>query len=757
MSVKAAKHAVVGTRPWRVGGVDKVTGSARYSVDVMLPGMLYGKIKRSPHPHARIVSIDTSKALAHEGVKAVLTVDNVPRVLHAGAPAPRIESLVKDQYIFDEKVRYVGDGVAAVAAVSEEIADEALDLIEVEYELLPAVYDIEEAMRPDAPRIHDSEGNLVMPPIEIEQGDVEQAFSEAHLILENTYSTGRPAHCYLEPNICVCQFGQGGNLKVWTSTQNVFMVRGILSEVLDIPVNKIQIIMEHMGGGFGGKQDLYQHEFVCALLAKKTGRPVKMEYTREECFLGGKTRHPVKIYLKHGVRKDGTLIAREMRYTSNSGAYASHGPGITAVGCYDGTSLFKCDNQKIEGRSIYTNNPVAGAFRGYGAVQAFFALDTQMDEMSVALGLDPVDFRIKNVLGEGDLAVSGHRLATSGLESCLRRGAAEIGWYERHAKQSAKEGTIRRGWGVGVQMHPSGAYPSIKEQSNAIIKMNEDGTVHLLTGVSDLGTGAQTAMAQIAAEELGIAYEDVQVVAGDTDVVPFDIGAYSSRTTFVGGGAVQEAAAHLKSRLLTLAAEKLGVESDILDLRGGTIFVKGSAQKATIKEIVQGAGGAPLRSLVGEATYEPEVAYSYGAHFAEVEVDTETGHINVIQIVAVHEIGRAINPAGVEGQIEGGLQQGIGHTLTEDLIIDRETGKTLNANFVDYKMPLALDMPKIKIIILEEEPGVGGPFGAKGIGEDPILAIGQAIGNAVSDAVGFRFRNIPITPEKVLETLAAGL
>lgn len=750
--------AIVGVSPVRVDGIEKVTGAARYAADFTLPGLLYGKIKRSPHPHARVVRIDTGRALALAGVTAVLTINDVPRVKHKGAPAPRAGGLVADQYIFDEKVRYVGDGVAAVAAVSEEIAEAALNLIEIEYEVLPAVFEPEEAMEPGAPRIHDTDMNLVGPPFVLERGNIAQGLAEADYVFEAVYATGRPVPCYMEPNACVCHFNQNGKLTVWSSTQCAFMVRGILSEVLDIPLTKIRVIVEHMGGGFGAKQDLYQHEFICALLAKKTGKPVKMEYTRKETFLGGKTRHPVTVQIKHGVKKDGTLMAREVLYTANSGAYASHALGITAVGCLDIASLYRCEeHQKIEGRAVYTNNPVAGAFRGFGAVQAFFALDCHMDEMAHALGIDPVDFRLRNAVGDGDLSPSGHRVLGYGLAACLKRGAAEVNWYDERKKTAAQtDSRIRRGWGVGTEMHSSGAYPDIKEVSSALMKLNEDGTVNLLTGIADLGTGARTAMAQIAAEELGLPFEAIQIVSGDTDATPFDIGAYGSRTTYVGGGAVKKAAADLKAQLLQLAAEKLEVAVEDLEIRNGELFVRGvPSSQTSVKKLIKGYDSTPAQTFVGRATHEAKVAYSFAAHFAEVEVDTETGQVQVKQVVAVHEVGKAINPISVEGQIEGGIQQGIGHSLTEDYVIDPNTGRSLNANFVDYKMPLSMDVPPIKTIILEEYPDPTAPFGAKGVGEDPIIAIGPAIANAVFDAIGVRMRELPITPEKVLKALQA--
>ncbi len=746
-------YAVVGSSPTKIDGIEKVTGSATYGADYNWPGTLYGRIKRSPYAHAQVVSIDTTKALVLDGVNAVLTFKDVPRAKHAGLPAPRAGSLAVDQNVLTDKARFVGDGIAAVAAVSEEIAEVALDLIEIEYELLPLVLDITEATKPGAPHIHGTEKNEVMPPVVVERGDVAAEFAKADHIVEGTYTTGRPIHCYMEPNVCVCKFDQNGKLTIWSSTQTPFSVRQSISEVLSIPLHKIQVIVEHMGGGFGAKQDLYQHEYVCVLLARKTGRPVKMEYSRKETFLATRTRHPVTVRLKHGLKKDGTLTAREGTYISDSGGYGSHGPGVTAVGTINLTSLYQCsENWKLEGRSVYTNAPVAGAYRGFGAVQGFFALDVQMDEMAEVVGMDPVAFRLKNAVGEGDPSPSGHPLHGYSLAKCLQRGAEEMNWAAKWQQPEVKSGFVRTGLGVGTEMHSSGAYPDIKEISGAILKMNEDGSVNLLTGVADLGTGALTAMAQIAAEELGIYFEDIIVIAGDTDVAPYDIGAYASRTTHIGGKAVQKAATKLKQKLLTLAAERLETPISDLDIHNGKIIEQGKPA-LSVQDLVKGDGGTPASAIISEVTHESKVAYSFAAHFAEVEVDTETGQIEVKQVVAVHEVGKIINQKGVEGQIEGGIQQGLGHSITEDLILDPETGQPLNPSFVDYKMPLSMDMPSIKTIILEEEPDPGGPFGAKGVGEDPIIAIGPAIANAVSNAIGVRIRDLPITPERVLEAM----
>jgi xanthine dehydrogenase molybdenum-binding subunit len=775
-AMPAATPTIIGTSVKRTDLTAKVTGDARYVADMSHIGLLHGKTLRSKIAHAKIKRIDTSKALALPGVKAVLTHENVPRVLHAGSPHPRSASVTCDQYILDDRVRYWGEGIAVVAATTEDIAEEALGLIEVEYEPLPGLFTVEDAMRPDAVQIHDRApgGNLVLPPVLVERGDVERGFAEADVVIEGEYEGGRPTPAYMEPNVCACEWDGNGNLTVWISTQTAFMVRGIMAEVLGLPLHKVRVLVDHMGGGFGAKQDLFQTEFLCALLAKQTRRPVRMEYTREETFLGGRTRHPFKMWLKQGFRKDGTCVAREAKIVFNSGAYGSHGPGVTIVGTNSLTSLYRCENVRLEGRCVYTNSPIAGAFRGYGCVQSYYGLDIQMDEAAEKLGIDPAELKLRNAVRTGDLAPSNHPVLGHGLEDCIRRGIAEVGWAALRKRSRAGEGVVKNGWGIGCEMHGSSAYPGIKEQGNAIVKMNEDGSVVLMTGTAGLGTGAHTALAQIVAEELGVRFDDVSVMHGDTNVVPWDIGAFASHTTYMGGRAAQMAATEVKKQLLERAAGLLDVSAAELEVCGGVISVRhatadgdaldpatpldASGARSTpisisVRDAVSPRKGIPAAQFVGTATYYPTKSYSFAAHFVEVKVDTETGKIEVVQVVPVHEIGKVIHPVAAAGQIEGGIQQGIGHALYEDYQIDMTTGRSLNANFVDYKMPLAMDMPPIRTIILETAPDPGGPFGAKGVGEDPIVAIGPAIANAVYDAIGVRFRHYPIRPERVLQAL----
>ncbi|MCY1745463.1 xanthine dehydrogenase family protein molybdopterin-binding subunit [Ensifer sp. SL37] len=757
--IEQREFKIVGKSVKRDDVLEKVTGEAQYTGDIKLPGMLHGKIKRAAIAHARIKSIDVSKALAYPGVKAVLTHETVPRVLHYGSPHPRSASCTKDQYILDDKVRFWGEGVAAVAAISEEIADEALDLIEVEYEPLPAVFEPEDAAQPGAPLVHDvgPGGNLVLDPVRVNRGDIDKGFAEADFVLEGTFAGGRPHPAYMEPNVCIADWDGSNKLTFWTSTQTSFMVRGILAEVLGLPLTKVRVLVDHMGGGFGAKQDLFQHEFLCALLAKETRRPVKMEFTRHETFVAGRSRHPCRIWLKQGFKNDGTLVARDMKLVYDSGAYGSHGPGVTIVGTTAATSLYRCENVRLEGRCVYTNTPINGAFRGYGVVQSYYALDIQMDEAAERLGMDPAELKLKNVVRAGDIAPSGHPILGHGLEICLKHGIDVLDWkalWNRDRAPDPKHPHIRKGWGIGCEMHGSSAYPGIKEQGNATVKVNEDGTVTLLTGAAGLGTGAHTALAQIVAEELGVRFEDVGVIHGDTDVVPWDIGAFASHTTYLVGTAAKMAAGKVRAAVLARAAMKLQVSPDEIDLSEGKVFLIAEPDRSmTVSEAMGPSRGIPAANIVANGTYEPTKSYSFAAHFTEVDVDTETGIVEVKRVVPVHDVGRVIHPIAAQGQIEGGIQQGIGHTLTEDYVIDKKTGRSLNAGLVDYKMPLSMDMPDIETIILEAAPDPGGPWGAKGVGEDPIIAIGPSIANAIHDAIGVRFHHYPITPEDILKAL----
>jgi CO/xanthine dehydrogenase Mo-binding subunit len=749
--------SIIGESITRIDDAAKVTGEARFTVDIQLPDMLYGKILRSPHPHARVVSIDANQALALEGVIVVLTKDNVPDVAHSGHSGVRSQGMPKDQKILDEVVRFVGDGVAAVAAISEEIATQALDLIEVEYEILEPVFDPHLAMKPDAPSLHNTAQNLVGDTMILSFGELEEGFSQADFIIEGEYDTGRATHGYLEPNVCIAAFDSVEKLTIWSSTQCPFFVRSSLSEVLEIDLDKVQVICNFVGGAFGGKQDLYQHEFLCALLARKAGLPVKIEYSREEVFVSARTRHPSSIYLKQGVKADGTITARFAKLVTNTGAYASHGPGITWVGLEFLSSMYACENVHLEGYCVYTNTPIAGAMRGYGSPQAAFALESQMDEIAERLRIDPLELRMQNAIRLGDRSPTGRPLEDDGLHACLMAASQISEWIDRSPSSESDDGRFQHGWGVAAEIHGSGAFPFYEERSDAVVRIEEDGRAGVYVGIMDLGTGARTVMAQIAAQELGYKFEDIQLFSGDTDIVPFDLGAYGSRTSFIGGTAVKKASAEVRKKLLEFAATMLEVEAEQLDIRDGVVyFTAEPARSIELRQLLCSETRPDVGPLFSHVTHIPTVAYSYGVNVAAVIVDTLTGMVRVEKIYALHEVGTVLNLRSIEGQIEGGLLQGVGYALTEDLVINPKTGHAINPDFTDYKMPGALDAPELIPILLEAAPHEEGPFGAKGVAEDPLIPTGAAIANAVYDAVGVRFPFIPLIPEKILEGLQQG-
>jgi xanthine dehydrogenase molybdenum-binding subunit len=748
---------VVGKRLPRVDAREKATGTAKFTVDIKLHEMLYAKILRSPHAHARIVQIDTSKAEKLPGVKAVLT--------HKEARIPFLEwlGMPTDEYVLDDSVRYVGDKVAAVAAVSEEVAEEALKLLNVEYEVLPAVFDQEEAMKPGAPKIHpeipEAENNVSFPnqPILIEVGDIEKGFKEADYIFENTYKTSRQCHCSLEPHVCVASWDNSGKLTFWSSEQTAFFVRERLANALGIPLNKVRVIVPHVGGGFGSKYG-YAEEVICALLAKKTCRPVKLECTREEEFATTRTRHPWSIKIKTGVKKDGTFTARYMRAVINTGAYGWHGAGTLMWGGSWFVSLYRCPNIRFEGYPVYTNSPVAGAFRGYGNPQANFAMECQIDEIAERLGMDPLELRLKNHIRTGDVNPANQFTVTScGLDECMRKGAERIGWNRRQKKPRAVGGIKKRGIGMACMIHGMSS-KSLGEDGDigsAIVKINTDGTAHLLLGIPDIGQGSNTVLAQIAAEELGVRLEDISVTTADTDTTTWNWIALGSRTTVIVGNAVKAAMADAKMQLFEKAAEILQTNVENLVAKDRKIYIRGAPDKGrSIAEVALAVKNVfPFKVVVGRASYEPPTHLPpFAAQFAEVEVDTETGKVDVLKIVAAHDVGKAINPDAVEGQIEGGLQQSIGYTFTEDMVLDEVTGKPLNPGFRDYKILKAVDMPDIDIILVEPVDPEG-PFGAKGVGEVSHVPTAAAIANAIYNATGVRIKELPITPEKILKGL----
>ncbi|MFQ5695307.1 MAG: xanthine dehydrogenase family protein molybdopterin-binding subunit, partial [Terriglobia bacterium] len=772
-----AKLKVVGKSALRLDAHDKVTGGRGFPVNVRLPGMLHAKLLRSPYPHARIRRLDPSKAEKLAGVKAVLLPAEVPQIkFHPVFFSPsKAASMIRDMLILSTTVRFAGQPVAAVAATRAEIAEEALELIEVEYEELPAVFTPEEAMQAGAPQLHEhAAGNIAMNPT-FSFGDLQKGFEEADYVFENTYRTQRVHTCYMEPRVCVVDSDVQGHLTVWSSTQHLFGLREKLAFALGLPVSKVKVVKPtYIGGGFGGKLDLGFGEPICALLSLKTGRPVRLEPTRYEEFITT-ARNPIEVHLKTGVKKDGTFTARQAKSILDTGAHATHSAVVHMVHGFYGFLLpYRCANQKWEGLTVYTNNTIGGGFRGYGTPQAAFAVESQIDEICDKLKLDPIEFRLKNAHSEGSQHPfdPSFTLSTYRFADCLKQGAEEIGWRKRRAARSGN-GTKKRGVGLACQpLWVSGCigFPDIYEHSGAITKLNVDGTVDLAVGTVDMGCGQNTVLAQIAAEELGVPVEAVRITYSDTETVPFDAPSHASRVTYSAGNAVKAAAGSAKEKLFEVAAPLLDAAREKLEIKDGRVHVKGSQEKGLpLAEVVKraespyvimvpdGMQRTTLRekgTIMGMATLAPSSNPSPAtAEFVEVEVDTETGEVKVLRVVFAHDIGRVINPAGAEGQVEGGFQQGLGYALMENLVFDRPSGACLAADFLDYKMPTAVEMPReIKSLFIESNEPTG-PFGAKSLAEPCLIVPAPAIANAIYNAVGVRVRELPITPEKILAGL----
>jgi xanthine dehydrogenase molybdenum-binding subunit len=755
---------------------DKATGRAMYTVDLKLPGMLHARILRSPHAHARVVRVDASRAERMSGVKAILTGKDVLQEPHGILPPPQPQDLYTLPPI-GGKVRYVGDPVAAVAAESFDTAEEALDLIDVEYEELPAVFDPEEAMRPEAPEIHPG-GNFAVAPTLVEFGSVEEGFREADYIFEDTYRTSIQCHVCAEPHSSIASWDADGKLNVLAGTMGHFRTQHSLSLALRIPLDRISVAVPPggMGGSFGSKAEVQSLNLdIAALLAKKAGRPVKLVFTREEEFACTETRHATVVWLKTGVKKDGTLTARHSKAIYDTGAYATHGP-LVFTRALRSLALWKCPNVKWEGSLVYTNKPVAGAFRGFGNPQHTFAVEQHNDEITEELGIDPVEWRLKNHIRVGDSNKEAgmwapgkppggsnwipalYKIESCGLSECITKGAERIGWRERRKGPGEVGNVKKRGIGVACGMHASGARP-IPWFSSAYVKLNEDGTINLITGgVDHGGTGQHTVMAGICAEALGVRPEDITVTAEDTEVTPYDVGtAGASGGTYTVGRTVLEAVADLKPKLLNCAAIMMRERVENLEVKGGRVHVKGDLAKAvSFADIAKWARltSRPYTDIQGESLYcqPPTDAPSFIANFAEVEVDIETGQVKVLKMVAGHDSGRAMNRMFFEGQVQGGLQQGIGYALTEGLVLDKTTGLPLNPRLLDYNVLGAVDMPEVEVVIVEAiEPT--GPFGAKGLGEPCLVCTAPAVANAIYNATGVRIRELPITPEKILKAL----
>ncbi|MBM4331570.1 MAG: xanthine dehydrogenase family protein molybdopterin-binding subunit [Deltaproteobacteria bacterium] len=748
--------SIVGTRYGRIDGKDKATGRARYVDDWKFPGMLYGKILRSPYAHARILHIDKRRAEKLIGVRAIATVEDTPQKKYGS-----YRSGVKDELIFaQDKVRYVGDEVAAVAAIDEETAKDALSLIRVEYEELPGVFHPEEAIKPGAPKVHDGvENNIVAHAITL-RGDIEKGFKEADLILENRFETGIQVHAYLEPVGCIVAWDSNGKLTIWAPSQNPSWSRFIYAEALDVPMGKLRVVQTVIGGAFGGKLEQKQY-LVAAILAKKAGRPVKIVNTRDEEFQTSMPRVPMVIYLKMGIKKDGMLTAKEHRIYADNGAYTKYATAVLNLGTYRVDGLYRLRNIRNENYLIYTNKVPTSAFRGFGNPQITFAVESLLDTLAEGIGMDALEVRLRNAAEAGDLTAHGFKYVSCGLKECLHKTAEAIGWKTKRGQKN-----IRRGVGISATSHVCGnrSFFPLFDGATAYVRVDEGGKVKILTGEVEVGQGLLTAYAAICAEEMGIPLSEVSVEAPDTDIAPFGLGTWGDRGTFIGGGAVKLAATDAQKQILEVGAEMLEANVSDLDCQGGKVFVKGSPHKfIPFEEVASAAvyrrGGSPV---LGKGTFIPasELAdetrygnisgtYAFGAQTAEVEVNEETGEVRVLQIAAAHDVGQAINITTAEGQVEGATIQGMGYALSEE--VQYERGVMLTPNFLSYRIPTSLDVPPMKTFLVKTiDPG---PFGAKGVAEPAMTPTAPAIANAIYDAIGVRIRTLPITPQKILEAL----
>jgi 4-hydroxybenzoyl-CoA reductase alpha subunit len=750
--------SVIGQRLPRIDAVPKVSGEAQYTVDLNMPGMLIGKILRSPHPHALIRSIDTSLAKRVKGVRAVITAEDVPDSVFS------FYQWLADKHILcTDKVRYVGDEVAAVAAVDEDTAEEALSLIKVDYEPLPAVLDLDDAMRPDAPLVHEDKESNVTWNVERLFGDPDKALAECDYVVEGTYVTHRVAHTCLEVSNCIARWDKKDRLTIWTNTQAPHTQRQEVARVLGIPRRKVRIISSHMGGGFGSKLVMDMKLPIAAILSKMTDRPVRIVNTRSEEFTTAKTRYPYTMRLKTGGTRDGRILVRDLELTGDAGAYHDKGPATVNFSSMMFGTLYNVPNVRFTGRLVYTNKEMGTAFRGFGNPQVTFATESQIDELAEMMGMDPLGLRLKNANEPMQTTFTGAEISGCAMRECMLAAAEGIGW-EKKRKQGEKKPF--RGVGLANMVHTGGGGRFYSYNSaEAFVKLSDEGTVSVITSALDMGQGAHTAMAQIAAEELGVPLSEINILSNDTDLTPYDLGAWGSRASYMDGNAVLEAARDAKRQLIEAAAEMLEAAPEDILIQEGKIWVKGATEKHEIAEVVDHAVNEHGATISGVGRFVDRLpegytiptafaknipCFAFGTQAAEVEIDPETGQVRVLKVVAAHETGTTINQTMAEGQIEGSVAQGIGFALMEELVY--ENGAIINDRFLDYKIPNIGDMPEIEAICVESI-GTNGPFGAKGIGEPGLVPTAPAIANAVYDAIGIRFHELPITRESVLRAL----
>lgn len=755
---------VVGRRIRQPEAIAKATGEAKYVTDIKIPGMLIGKVLRSPYAHARVKRIDKSKAQSLPGVAVVLGPEDVVqwRGFDRGLKdLPMVAggyTVPPDEKVLNPVARHVGDAVAAVAAIDDRTANDALELIEIEWEPLPFVIDAKEATLPGAPTISKYAPNNVGKHLTYPygEGDVDRALADADCVVTGTFSTTKQEPCTEETAAAVAHQDASGRLTVWSQCQLAHMGRREIASIFRLPVHKVKLITPVVGGSFGQRGALCA-EPICIALAMKSGKPVKLVYTREENFVGLESRTGFEHTLELGFGKDGTLTAMRVHMLGRLGGYMGCGPMASGIAMLMGLGHYRCPNRAGESDMVLTNTPVSGAMRGFGNPAIMWGIEQLMDTAAEKLGLDPLDIRRKNLKRKGDIANMGLPIQSIYLEDCIDLGAKAIGWAHKRGKMG--DGRIRRGVGMATMSHCSGAAPLYIDHSNALLKLNEDGSADLVVHPAQVGQHIWGALQQIAAQELGLQPEEVNIVTGDTDVTLFEYGSDASRSTYAIGNAVLGAARQAKLQMLDHAAHLLAVPAEDLVVEHGHIRSRKNPQKSrSVAEVCSDA----IYNFQGEATnFSGKCSWDgkwnsppTGAYFAEVEVDTETGVVRVTRFVTAIDCGKAINPMAVEGQIEGAIQQGIGFCLTEDYRIDPQTGAVPSDNYDRYKMPGTLDMPEVKVIIVDK-PDPQGPFGAKGVGEAGMVGVAPAIGNAIYDAIGIRIFDLPITPEKILAALHA--
>ncbi|MBI2087851.1 MAG: xanthine dehydrogenase family protein molybdopterin-binding subunit [Deltaproteobacteria bacterium] len=757
---KAQAFRVVGNALPRVDGEDKVTGRAVYTSDVRVPGMAYGKILRSPYPHARLARIDTRKAERLTGVITVLSREDIARYELFGAT-------YKDQpIVVVDKVRYVGDPVAAVAAADGATAEDALALIETEYEELPAVTSIEEALAPNAPLVHEASaggGELMgyhyQPPKEFrgsnlcyrftyERGDVAEGFKKSAYVFEDTFQFSRVHQFSMEPHATVAHVS-GDMITLWASTQDPFTLREHISAVFHVPLNKVRIIVPYVGGGYGGKLSV-KTEPLAVALSWKAGRPVKVVHSIEESF---KTvsRHPARYRVKTGVSRDGRLIARECEIYMDTGAYADAGPRVTQKAGYRAVGPYRIPHVRTDAYTVYTNTVPAGAFRGFGTLQVTWAYESQMDIIARKLNIDPLEFRLKNLLRKGQEYTPGDTPVDCDLSEGLLRAATDVGWKRKKTKPNI-------GRGLSCCMKDGGGTYKV---ASAAVKLTADGSVFLLTGTVELGQGARTALSQVVAEELAVPLERVIVAQLDTDATPYDAATNASSSMVVMGLCVQRAAQDARRQLLRAAARHLKEKVERLSLNKGKVC-NAKGRSVSYEEVMTKTFGAKAGEIIGRGSYQdrkssaavlgsPTTFWETSWGGVEVEVDRDSGQVKILKYVSVADVGKAIHPLQCEGQDEGAVMFGIGHTLMEEMIY--HDGQLVNPNLIDYRVPHFGDVPeKFETILLENRNGPG-PYGSKGMGEGGLLPVAPAVANAIYDAVGVRIRDLPLTPEKVWRAL----